>query len=65
MIYIYMSFHPDLHWHEPHICSDNNSEDSLCCPNPNSTADPRQFGELFIHGRVGEDGHTKSEQDLI
>ena len=39
---------------------DNNSEDSFCCTNTNSTDDPRQFGELFTHGRVGEDGHTKS-----
>ena len=39
---------------------DNNSEDSFCCANANSTDDPRQFGELFTHGIVGEDGHTKS-----
>ena len=42
------------------MCIDNNSEDSFCCANANSTDDPRQFGELFTHGRVGEDGHTKS-----
>ena len=50
----------NFHNQENPMGIDNNSEDSFCCANANSTDDPRQFGELFTHGRVGEDGHTKS-----
>ena len=43
----------NFHNQENPMDIDNNSEDRFCCTNTNSTDDPRQFGELFTHGRVG------------